>query len=106
MIYFQVFLFLSYSFGVEKTNTFIRSRGSPENHTRLQTIMVKIYTHFQTKTAQKTILYGAAHTYIADLGEYPLPRGNRKVLLSSFHLNDRTLGFSPRTQKLEPPCTA
>ena len=31
----------------------IRSRGSLENHTRFQTIMVKIYTSFQTKTAQK-----------------------------------------------------
>ena len=45
----SLFLFLSYSFEVEKTNTFVRSRGSLENHT----IMVKIYTHFQTKTAQK-----------------------------------------------------
>ena len=44
---FWVFLFLSYSFRVEKTNTLIRSRGSLENHTRFQTIMVKIYTHFQ-----------------------------------------------------------
>ena len=39
--------------GVEKTNTFIRSRGSLENHTRFKTIMVKICTHFQTQTAQK-----------------------------------------------------
>ena len=29
-----------------------------------------------------------------------------KVLLNSFHLNGRTLGFHPQTQKLEPPCTA
>ena len=43
-----LFLFLSYSFGVKKTNTFICSRGSLENHTRFQTIMVKIYTRFQT----------------------------------------------------------
>ena len=28
---------------------------------------------------------------------------NRKALLSSFHLNGHTLGFHPRTQKLEPP---
>ena len=50
---FWILLFLLYSFGVEKTNTFIRSRGSLVNHTRFKTIMVKIYTHFQTKTAQK-----------------------------------------------------
>ena len=30
---FWLFLFLSYSFGVEKTNKFIPSRGSLENHT-------------------------------------------------------------------------
>ena len=40
--------------GVEKTNTFIRSRGSLENHTRFKTtITVKTYTRFQTKTVQK-----------------------------------------------------
>ena len=44
---FWLFLFLSYSFEVEKTNTFIHSRGSLENHTRFQTIMVEIYTRFQ-----------------------------------------------------------
>ena len=52
MIYFGYFSF-SFSFGAEKTNTFIRSRGSLENHTRFKTIMVKIYTRFQSKTAQK-----------------------------------------------------
>ena len=52
MIYFGYF-FLYYSFGVEKTNTFIRSRDSLENHTRFKTIMVKIYARFQTKTARK-----------------------------------------------------
>ena len=71
MIYFWILLFHYYSFGVEKTNTFIRSRGSLENDTRFKTIMVKIYTRFQTKTAQKTIPFGAAHTYIAYIGEYP-----------------------------------
>ena len=49
---FWILLFLYYSFGVEKTNTFIHSRGSLENHTQFKTIMVKIYTRFQTKTAQ------------------------------------------------------
>ena len=29
----------------------------------------------------------------------------RKVLLSSFHLNGHTLGFHSQTQKLESPCT-
>ena len=48
---FRLFLSLSYLFEVEKTNAFIRSRGSLKNHTRFQTIMIKIYTRFQTKTA-------------------------------------------------------
>ena len=75
---FRLFLFFSYSFRAEKTDTLIRSRGSLENHTRFQTIMVKIYTRFQTKTAQKPYPLGpfrAAHTYIADIGEYPPPGG-------------------------------
>ena len=50
---FWILLFLYCSFGVEKTNMFIRSRGSLENHTRFKTIMVKIYSRFQTKAAQK-----------------------------------------------------
>ena len=44
------FLFLSYSFGIERINTFIHSRSSLENHTRFQTKMDKVYTRFQTKT--------------------------------------------------------
>ena len=71
MIYFG-FFFFSYSFGVEKTNTFICSCGSLLNHTRFQTTMVKIYTRFQTKMAQKPFPFRAAHTYIADIGEYSL----------------------------------
>ena len=50
---FWILLFLYFSFGVEKINTFIRSSGSLENHTRFNTITVKIYTRSQTKTAQK-----------------------------------------------------
>ena len=49
----RIFLFLSYSFGIETTNTFINSRSSLENHTRFQTKMGKVYTRFKTKTAQK-----------------------------------------------------
>ena len=48
-----MFLFLSYSFGIETINTFILSRSSPENHTWFQSKMGKVYTRFQTKTAQK-----------------------------------------------------
>ena len=35
--------------------------------------MFKIDILFQTKTAKKTIPFGAAHTYIAYMRDYPLP---------------------------------
>ena len=44
------------SFGIETLNTFVHSRGSLESHDRFQqwfqTKMSKVYTRFQTKTAQ------------------------------------------------------
>ena len=50
----RIFLFHSYSFGIETVNMFIPSRSSLENHTRFQTKMGKAYiTSFQTKKAQK-----------------------------------------------------
>ena len=53
-----IFLFLSYSFGIETINVFIHSCSwSLENHTRIQTKMSKVYTRFQTKTA-KTVPFG------------------------------------------------
>ena len=55
----------------------IRSRGSRENHTRFQTIMVKVYIRFQT-----------AHTYTADIGEYP------RVMCRSVVNFPRELNFS------------
>ena len=54
-------------------NTFVRSRSSLENHTRIQTQMGKVYICFQTKKAPKTIPFRAAHTYTAYIGEYPPP---------------------------------
>ena len=47
-----IFLFFSYSFGIETLNTFIHSRSSLKNHTRFRTKMGKMYTRFQTKTTQ------------------------------------------------------
>ena len=49
----RIFLFLSYLFGIKTINTFIRSCSSLKNHTRFHTKMGKVYTRFQTKTAQK-----------------------------------------------------
>ena len=50
--------FLSFSFIIEITNTFIHYRGSFVNHTRFQTKMGKTSTLFQTKTAPKPYLLG------------------------------------------------
>ena len=57
------------------------SRLECTNHTLFQTKMVEIDTLFQTKTAKKTIPFGAAHTYIAYVRDYPPPplRGEKRV---------------------------
>ena len=40
----------------------------------------RIDTLFQNKTAQKNIPFGAAHTYIVYIGDYPPPpRGEKRV---------------------------
>ena len=44
----RIFLFLSYSFGIETINTLIHSRSSLENHTRFQTQFF-----FQTKNPKR-----------------------------------------------------
>ena len=48
-----LFLFLSYSFGIETIKMFIHSSSSLENPNRFQTKMGKVYSRFQTKMAQK-----------------------------------------------------
>ena len=59
-----MFLFLSYSFGIETVNTFIHSGSSLENHTRFQTKIGKVCTRFQTKTAQEPYpMGGGGGTY-------------------------------------------
>ena len=63
-----MFLFLSYSFGIETVNTFIHSGSSLENHTRFQTKIGKVYTRFQTKTAQKPYpMGGGTYRYLYGL---------------------------------------
>ena len=52
------YFFLSYSFGIERINTFVHSRSSPENHTRFQTELGKVNTCFQAKKAQKPYPFG------------------------------------------------
>ena len=71
----RIFLFLSYSFGIETRNTFIHSRSSLGNHTRFHTKLGKMYARFQTKNGAKTLPDETAHTYIAYIREYPPPPG-------------------------------
>ena len=48
--------------------------------------MVEIDTLFQTKTAEKTIPFGTAHTYIAYIREYPPPPPGAKKALQIMSL--------------------
>ena len=73
-----LFLFLSYSFGIETIKTFIHSRNSLENHTRFQIKMGKVYPRFKTKNGAKTLPYGAAHTYMAYIRKHPPPPAGKK----------------------------
>ena len=55
-------LFRSDSRGIE-TNAFIHSCSLLETHTLFQTKMGKIYTRFQTATAQNPTLSGGTYLY-------------------------------------------
>ena len=67
---FWLFLFLSYSFGVKKTDTFIRSRGSLGKPYLISDHNGQHLYPFSDQNGSKTIPFGAAHTYIADIGEF------------------------------------
>ena len=58
------------------------SRLECTNHSLFQTKMVEIDTLFQTKTAIKNIPFGAAHTYIAYIRDYPLGEKNALQIMS------------------------
>ena len=55
--------FLSYSFIIETTNTFIHYRSCLVNHARFQTKMGKIY-RFQAKMAPKPYPFGGKGKYL------------------------------------------
>ena len=71
-----IFFFLSYSFGIETIKTFIQSRirSSLKNHTRFQPKLGKVYTHFQTATAQNPTRWGGICLYSSYKGSTPPPR--------------------------------
>ena len=68
-----IFLFLSYSFGIEAIKKFFHTRSSLENYTRFETKMSKIYTRFQTKTAQEPTRWGGTYLYGLYEGVPPPP---------------------------------
>ena len=49
----------------------MHSSSSLENHTRFQTKMGKVCTHFQTKEAQNHTLWGGTYLYGLDKGLHP-----------------------------------
>ena len=77
---FWLFVFLSYSFGVEKTNTFINALVVPLKPYPISDHNGQNLYPFSDQNGSKTIPFGAAHTYIADIGEYrPPPPPPREV---------------------------
>ena len=68
----RIFLFFSYSSGIERINAFIHSWQPLKNHTRFQTKMGKVFSRFQTKTAQKPYPMGR-HIPTSTPGRFFLP---------------------------------
>ena len=67
----NVFLFLSYTFGIETINTFIHSRSFLKNHTRFQTKMHGQNAYpFSDQYGAKTMPLGAAHTFMTYKKDY------------------------------------
>jgi len=60
----------------------MHSSSPHENHTRFQTKMGKVYTHFQTKEAQNHTLWGG--TYLYGLNKVVPPRHAIYVVLVHF----------------------
>ena len=68
-----IFLFLSYSFGIEAIKKFFHTRSSLENYTRFRDQTEQSLYPFSDQKGPKTLPFGAAHTYMAYIREYPLP---------------------------------
>ena len=85
----------SYSFGTETINTLIPSRISLENHTRFQTKMGKVYTRFQTETAQKPSQRDGTYLYGLYKGVPPprRPATKNRLLASQVSLENVTQSF-------------
>ena len=80
-----IFLFRSYSFGIETINTFIRSCSSLENHTRFQTKWAKCIPVFRPKRRKNPILWGRTHLYGLYKGVPPPEPQEYDNVNSKFH---------------------
>ena len=71
----RIFLFLSYSFGIETINTFIHSVVPSKTIPDVRPNAQRVYL-FSDQNGAKTYLMRAAHTHLYGLykGEPPLPR--------------------------------
>ena len=103
----RIFLFFSYSFGIKTINTFIHYRNSLENHTRFQTKMGKVYTRFQTKTAQTPYplaLVGGTYSYALYKRVPPMGLSSdryRKMYRFVVHVLRENLKFGHFTSRLQ-----
>ena len=69
----HIFLFFSYSFGIETINTFIHSVVPQKPYPIADQNGQSVYP-FSDQNGTKTPPNGEAHTYIAYIREYPPPR--------------------------------
>ena len=96
----RIFLFRSYSFGIETISTFIYSRSSLEKSYPILDQNGKSVYPFSDQNIAKTPPFGAAHTYIAYIRKYPPPVV--KLLVLSYYTL-RGQGWSSDESTRLPP---
>ena len=72
----RIFLFLSYSFGIETIKTFINSRSSIKKPYPIPHLNGQSVHPFLDQNGAKTLPDRAAHTYMAHIREYLPPRAS------------------------------
>ena len=95
---FWILVFIYFSSSAEKTNTFIRSRGSLENHTRFKTILFKPIPVFRPKRLKNHTLWGGTYLYSLYRGAPSPPPGTKLsffpyacTIIMSIHTRSRQI---------------
>ena len=70
-----MYLFLSTSFGIETMNTFVHSYEFPREPYPIPDPNGQSLYPFSDQNGARTLPFGAAHTYMAYIWEYPPPPG-------------------------------